>query len=160
MFGVYSMKPGQMSGPWNASVTAARPPGKACLCVGWCEGRGECTTLAVCACVLCCRLPIAIVPGALWFPGDRHDSRYSMSPLKLKRSLQLSFLSFSSWFQEMFKKNKVVMLLLSSTSHSLCLLKKLQQLRFQNAMYLNISLWGGCFFSVPGKSDPCLLFPQ
>lgn len=127
MFGVYSMKPGQMAGPWNAGVTAARPPGKACLCVGWREGCGGMYDFScMCMCSLL-QAAHAIVPGALWFPGDRHDSRYSMSPLKLEHSLQLSFLSFSSWFQEMFKKkNKVVMLLLSSTSYSLCLLKKLQ----------------------------------
>lgn len=103
------------------------------------------------------------MPGALWFPGDRHDSRYSMSPLKPERPLQPPFPPPSPWFQEMLFKKKVVMLLLSSTSYSLCCVGRGAGIQMSECYVLSTSLFaggGGCLAFVQGRSDPLLLFPQ
>lgn len=58
------------------------------------DGVGFYTSLVVCACVLCCRRAHAIVPCTHWLPGDRHDTRYSMRPLKLENSFKIYILMF------------------------------------------------------------------
>lgn len=68
-----------------------------CFLIGWVNmlgmlivvGVGYFTSLVVCACVLCCRRTHAIVPCTLWLPGDRHDTRYSMQPMKLEHSVKI-----------------------------------------------------------------------
>lgn len=119
-----------------------------------------------------CSLPQAvhaIVPGALWFPGDRHDSRYSMSPLKLQHSLQLSFLSFSSWFQKMLlmKDNCSAFVKEHQLQSVLCPEYSDEHFRMLRNDVTNIPLFGlgvSFFlffifpFSVQGKSIPFFCF--